>query len=107
MTYNTDMKPEIMFLTIEPTTRILAYGIWEIESTKIKVNQDVHIVSYLVVLQIPTLDLFVLSAGEQIRASTTDCHPAHRADVPSQGEFQFPTGQVPDLPGQTEDTSLQ
>lgn len=59
-----------------------------------------HVDAYLVVLQIPTLDLLVLAAGEQVRASAADGHAAHRADVSSQGELQFPTGQVPDLPGQ-------
>lgn len=33
-----------------------------------------------------------------------DRHPAHRADVPRQGELQFPTAQVPDLPGNIENT---
>lgn len=68
-------------------------------------DKDVHIVPDLVVLQIPTLDLFVLSAGEQVRASAADRHATHRADVSRQRQFQFPTGQVPDLPGQREITS--
>lgn len=59
------------------------------------------IVSYLVVLQIPTLDLLVFSTGEQVGAATADRHTTHCADVSSQGEFQFPTGQVPDLSRQT------
>lgn len=53
--------------------------------------------SYLVVLQIPTLDLLVFSTGEQVRATIADRHTAHCTDVSSQGELQFPTGQVPDL----------
>lgn len=53
--------------------------------------------SYLVVLQIPTLDLLVFSTGEQVRAATADGHTAHGADVSRQGELQFPSEQVPDL----------
>lgn len=70
-------------------------------STTMKIKQPINRRSYLVVLQIPTLDLLVLPAGEQVRASAADGHTAHRADVSSQGEFQFPASQVPDLPGQT------
>lgn len=57
---------------------------------------------YLVVLQIPTLDLLVFSTGEQVRAVSADRHTTHRADVSCQGELQFPSGQVPDLSGQTQ-----
>lgn len=53
--------------------------------------------SYLVVLQIPTLDLLVFSTGEQVGAACADRHTSHCTDVSSQGEFQFPAGQVPDL----------
>lgn len=53
--------------------------------------------SYLVVLQIPTLDLLVFSTGEQVRAATADGHTAHGADVSRQGELQFPSEKVPDL----------
>lgn len=53
--------------------------------------------SNLVVLQIPTLDLLVFSTGEQVGAAAADRHTTHRTDVSSQGEFQFPTGQVPNL----------
>lgn len=61
-----------------------------------------HIRFYLVVLQIPTLDLLVFSTGEQVGAAIADRHATHGADVPSQGQFQFSTGQVPDLSGQTD-----
>lgn len=55
------------------------------------------VMSYLVVLQIPTLDLLVFSTGEQVRAATADGHAAHGADVSRQGELQFPSEKVPDL----------
>lgn len=53
--------------------------------------------SYLVVLQIPTLDLLVFSTREQVRAASADGHATHSADVSRQGQFQLPTEQVPDL----------
>lgn len=55
------------------------------------------VMSYLVVLQIPTLDLLIFSTGEQVRTATADGHAAHGADVSRQGELQFPSEQVPDL----------
>lgn len=55
------------------------------------------VASYLVVLQIPTLDLLVFSTWEQVRAASADGHAAHGADVSREGQFQFPTEQVPDL----------
>lgn len=54
-------------------------------------------ITHLVVLQIPTLDLLVLSTGEEVGAAAAHCYTAHRTDVSSQREFQLPTGQVPDL----------
>lgn len=56
-----------------------------------------EVASYLVVLQIPTLDLLVFSTWEQVRAASADGHAAHSADVSRQGQFQLPTEQVPDL----------
>lgn len=64
-------------------------------------NLPLSTVSYLVVLQVPTLNLLVFSTGEQVGAAAADRHATHRADVSSQGEFQFPTGQIPDLSRQT------
>lgn len=52
---------------------------------------------YLVVLQIPTFDLLVFTAGEQVGATAADRHATDRADVSSQRELELPTGQVPDL----------
>lgn len=53
--------------------------------------------SYLVVLQIPTFHLLVLSAGKQVRTAIADGHTPHRADVTGEGQLQFPTRQVPNL----------
>lgn len=55
------------------------------------------IMTYLVVLQIPALDLLVFSTGEQVGAAAADRHTTHCANVSCQGQFQFPTGQVPNL----------
>jgi len=52
---------------------------------------------YLVVFQVPALDLLVLAAGEQVGAAWADGHAAHRADVTRQGQLQLAAGQVPDL----------
>lgn len=57
--------------------------------------------SYLVILQVPTLDLLVFSTGEQVGAAAADRHATHCADVSRQRELQFPTGQIPDLCEQT------
>lgn len=56
---------------------------------------------HLVILQIPAFHLLVFSTGEQIWAPGAHYHATHRADVPSQGQFQFATSQVPDLQSKT------
>lgn len=52
---------------------------------------------HLVILQIPALDLLVLSTGEEVRAAAAHRHAAHRADVSRQGQLQLSTCQIPDL----------
>lgn len=89
------MKPEIRFLTKGTENEQAQLFMRSRKANPQPVDQssqDAHINPHLVVLQIPTLDLLILPAREQVRASTADRHTTHRADVSSQGEFQFPTG---------------
>lgn len=71
-----------------------------VESTNpvtLPVTLPLPIMTYLVVLQIPALDLLVFSTGEQVGAAAADRHTTHCANVSCEGQFQFPTGQVPNL----------
>ena len=60
-------------------------------------SRPLILTAYLVVLQIPTLDLLVFSTGEEVGAATTDRHTTNCTDVSGKRKFQLPTGQIPDL----------
>ena len=52
---------------------------------------------YLVVLQVPTLDLLVFPGREEVRVPGADGKPPHCADVTSESELETTAGKFPKL----------
>ena len=51
----------------------------------------------LVLFQVPTLDLLVLSRREKVGMAIRDCQTSHCIDMASQGYFKLTCGQIPEL----------
>ena len=51
----------------------------------------------LVLLKIPTLNCFVLSAGEEIRLTRTDHNPTNCTDMTRKSKFEMTASKIPNL----------